>query len=102
MTQTPMAKVRCSGSWNMLRIRESVEGASVAPATPSSARAAISIAALLEKAASTEAKPNARRADQEQPAAADPVAERAHGDQRPGDQEAVDVDDPQELGARSA
>ncbi len=43
----------------MLRIRESVEGASVAPAIPSSARAAISISALVESAASTEAAPNA-------------------------------------------
>ena len=43
----------------MLRIRESVEGARVAPAMPSSARVAISISALVEKAASTEAAPNA-------------------------------------------
>ena len=41
----------------MLRISESVEGASVAPATPSSARVAISIPALVEKAASTDATP---------------------------------------------
>src|SRR5918993_1081700 len=32
-------------------------------------------------------------------APADPVAEGAHGDQRPGGQEPVDVDDPQELAA---
>ena len=38
-------------------------------------------------------------ADQQQPAAADPVAQRPHGDQRPGDQKAVDVDDPQQLRA---
>ena len=43
----------------MLRISDSVDGAMVAPATPSSARVAISIAALVEKAASTEATPNA-------------------------------------------
>src|SRR5262249_19290193 len=35
--------------------------------------------------------------DHEQAAPADAVAERAHGDQHPGDHEAVDVDDPQEL-----
>jgi hypothetical protein len=57
--QTPIAKVRSWGSANMFRIRESVEGASVAPATPSSARAAISISALVESAASTEEAPNA-------------------------------------------
>ena len=43
----------------MLRISESVDGASVAPATPSSARVAISMLALFEKAASTEARPKA-------------------------------------------
>jgi hypothetical protein len=54
-----MAKVRCAGSANMLRIRDRVEGARVAPAMPSTARIAISIAALVENAASTEATPNA-------------------------------------------
>ena len=43
----------------MLRIRDSVDGARVAPATPSSARVAISISALVENAASTEATPKA-------------------------------------------
>ena len=42
----------------MLKISAIVDGASVAPATPSSARAAISIGALEAKAASTEAAPN--------------------------------------------
>jgi hypothetical protein len=42
----------------MLRIKERVDGARVAPATPSSARVAISILALVEKAAMTEATPN--------------------------------------------
>jgi hypothetical protein len=51
----------------------------------------MSISALVEKAA--------RRADQEQAPAADPVAERAHRDQRAGDHESIDVDDPQELRA---
>ena len=36
--QTPMAIERCFGSWNMWKISDSVEGASVAPAMPSSAR----------------------------------------------------------------
>jgi hypothetical protein len=56
---TETATVRCRGSRNMLRISDRVDGATVAPATPSSARAAISIPALVEKAASTEATPNA-------------------------------------------
>ena len=41
----------------MLRISDRVDGARVAPATPSRARAAISISALVENAASTEATP---------------------------------------------
>jgi hypothetical protein len=56
---TPMAKRRCCSSWNMLRIRDIVDGASVAPAMPSNARVAISISALREKAASAEAAPKA-------------------------------------------
>ena len=59
VTQIPIATVRCCSSSNMLRISESVEGASVAPATPSRAREAISISGLDEKAATTEAPPNA-------------------------------------------
>ena len=39
-----------------------------------------------------------RRADQQQPPPADAVAERAHRDEAAGDQEAVDVDDPEQLG----
>jgi hypothetical protein len=37
--------------------------------------------------------------DQQEPAAADPVAERAHRDQRARHHEPVDVDDPQQLRA---
>ena len=43
----------------MLRISESVDGISVAPAMPSSARVAISISAEVENAASTEQAPKA-------------------------------------------
>ena len=59
MTQTETATGRSRGSWNMLRISDSVDGASVAPARPSSARAAISVPALRDEAATTEASPNA-------------------------------------------
>jgi hypothetical protein len=55
----PIATVRCWSSSNMLRISDSVEGASVAPAIPSTAREAISISGLDENAARTEAAPNA-------------------------------------------
>ena len=57
--QTPIATPRWRSSRNMLRIRDSVDGASVAAVMPSRARLAISISALVEKAASTEAAPNA-------------------------------------------
>jgi hypothetical protein len=43
----------------MLRMSDSVDGATVAPARPRSARVAMSISALVENAASTEATPNA-------------------------------------------
>ncbi len=56
--QTPIAILRSPGSANMLKMSAIVEGASVAPATPSRARAAISIGALDAKAASTDAAPN--------------------------------------------
>ncbi len=59
VTQIPIATVRCWSSWNILRISDSVEGASVAPAIPSAAREAISISGLDENAATTEAAPNA-------------------------------------------
>src|SRR5215468_3547336 len=90
--QIPMAVERCRGSGNMMKISDSVEGARVAPAMPSSARAPVSISGLVEKAASTETTPK-------QAAPPDAVAQGAHGDQEPGDHEAVDVGDPQQLGA---
>jgi hypothetical protein len=43
----------------MFRINARVEGARVVPAIPSSPRPAISISALVENAASTDATPNA-------------------------------------------
>ena len=59
VTQTPIANVRCPGSRKMFRISDRVEGASVAAAIPSSARATISIATLVANAASTDASPKA-------------------------------------------
>lgn len=55
----PMATRRSRSSRNMLEISESVEGASVAPAMPSSARVAIKAWAVVDKAAATEAAANA-------------------------------------------
>jgi hypothetical protein len=82
----------------MLRISESVEGASVArgDAEQGAGRDEL-VSALVEKAARTEAMTEGGGADQQELAPAYPVAERAHGDQRARDEEAVDVDDPEEL-----
>ncbi|PKD22293.1 hypothetical protein AO056_04390 [Aeromonas hydrophila] len=57
---TPIANWRWRASWNMLRISAMVDGAMVAPARPSSARAAISSSAVWAMAASAEA--NAKNA----------------------------------------
>ena len=57
--QTPIANVRSAGSRNMLVMSDSVDGDKVAAETPWSARAAISISALVEKAASTDVRPKA-------------------------------------------
>jgi len=55
----PSAVCIWRGSGNMLRISAIVDGPSVAPAIPSSARVAISISALVENAAATDATPKA-------------------------------------------
>ena len=60
----------------------------------------MSISGLVEKAASNEADREARGAAEEELASADAIPERAHGDEQAGHQEAVDVDDPEELRAR--
>ena len=57
--QTAMATPRWWSSWNMLLIRASVDGISVAPAMPSSARVTISISGPVEYAAATDATANA-------------------------------------------
>jgi hypothetical protein len=58
----------------------------------------MSIRALVENAASTDPTPKAA-APISRAAAADPVAQGAHGDQRSRDEEPIDVHDPQQLGA---
>ena len=97
--QNPMAIERCLGSWNMWKISDRVDGARVAPAIPSRARAAIRDSAVGENAAPQRHQPERGRPDHQELAAADAVTQGAHGDQRPGHEEPVDVDDPQQLGA---
>ena len=83
----------------MFRISDSVDGAIVAPAIPSSARVRDQHLGARRERGEHRRDAERRGADQQQAAAADPVAERAHRDQRPGDEEPVDVDDPQQLRA---
>jgi hypothetical protein len=56
---TVIARVRSRSTWNILRSSDRVDGISVAPATPSRARAAIRVSALSENAAITDASPKA-------------------------------------------
>ncbi len=93
-TQMPMANARSCGSRNMLRMSESVDGASVAAGE--TLQCARDDQHLGAGRVGGEDRGDAERrgADEQHLAAPDPVAERAHGDQRAGDHEAVDVDDP--------
>ena len=55
--QTPRATARCRSTWNMDRMRESVDGASMAEPTPMRPRQTISMVGFTDKAAPIEAKP---------------------------------------------
>ena len=57
--QNPTATDRCLGSWNMWKMSDRVEGARVAPAIPSRARATIRDSAVGAKAASSDMPPKA-------------------------------------------
>ena len=57
--QTAIARDRWPGSWNIVKISDRVDGASVAPAIPSSARLRMSISALTANAASSDSTPKA-------------------------------------------
>ncbi|EPD91609.1 hypothetical protein HMPREF1486_04568 [Streptomyces sp. HPH0547] len=57
--QMPTAVALCRSSRNTFRIRERVEGASVAPAIPMRARVAMSVSGPVERAARAEARPDA-------------------------------------------
>jgi hypothetical protein len=57
--QNAIAFDRWAGSWNRFRISASVDGISVAPPMPRTARAAISCSGLCAYAAATDASPNA-------------------------------------------
>ena len=98
--QIATALVRSASAWKRLRISARVDGIRVAPAIPSTARAAMSISADCAYAARRDAALNATAPIEQQPTPADPVAERAHRQEQPGEDEPVDVEDPQLLGRR--
>ena len=96
-TQTPTARPRSSGG-NEVVITDSVVGITAAAPAPMSTRAAISIAGVVDGE-----RPTRRGAEDDQPGdqdalAAVPVAERAGGQQQPGEHDRVRVDDPGQLG----
>ena len=100
--QTLTAIARWRGSWNIEKISESVDGASVAPAMPSRRAAADQHLGRRRERREDRDRAERRGADQQQLAPADPVAERAHRHEEARDHEAVDVDDPEQLGAARA
>ncbi len=55
----PMARLRSRGSEKMFRISPRVDGIRVAPATPSRARATITVSGLVAQAVRTETAPKA-------------------------------------------
>ena len=95
----PTAVERSFGSSNIAKISDSVDGAIVAPATPRSARLAISIVGRCGERGEDRGAAECRGADEQHPPPPDPVAERAHRDEEAGDHEAVDVEDPEQLHA---
>ena len=97
--QIPTAVARCRVSRNRFMIRDNVDGVSVAPAIPRSARAATSIAGPASVRGEDRRDAERGRTGQQEPPASDAVAQRAGGDEQAGDQETVDVHDPQLLGA---
>ena len=97
---TAIARRRWSRLGKMLRSSESVDGISMAPKKPSRARAAISSAALGANAASAETSGESGRADEQHPAPAEAVAERAHRHEQAREHERVRVDDPELLRRR--
>ncbi len=97
--QIPMATPRCLGSWNMVKMSDSVDGASVAPGDPEERAAQDQHLGARGERGEERQDAEGGGADQEQLPPADPVSERAHRDEETGDHEAVDVDDPQQLGA---
>ena len=102
LLQIPRATARCLGTWNIGRISESVDGPSIAAPTPIRPRQTIRLVAFTDSAAPIDASPKTAAPRGSSAPAAEPIGQHTHGQQQTGDQEHVDVGDPQQLGrARS-
>ena len=96
--QMPIAFGRSSAGKTFVRI-DSVVGMISAPPIPIRALVAISMFADSANAEASEAPPKITRPGDECTAAAEAVAEGAHGEEQSGEDERVRVDDPLELAA---
>ena len=95
--QAPSATARRSGltaADRMVRL----SGVRIAPPTPWMARATMSSVEVEDRAAAAEPGGEDRDADDEQPLATEPVAERGAGQQQDRERQRVGVDHPFELG----
>ncbi len=95
--QMPMASARSRRSGKTWRRIDRVAGMIIAPPTPSSARATISTWALSREGRQAGGDAEQRVPEQQDPSAADPVAQRAEQDQQRGADQRVDVDDPEQF-----
>ena len=75
MIQTLIAVVRSRSSWNMLRINERVDGATVAPAIPRRARVGDQHPSAPRERREHRRDTEHRRADEQQSPATDAIAE---------------------------
>ena len=91
--QVPIAAPRSSPLKTTV-IVASAAGVSSAPATPCSARAKISASALHASAHRSRGQPERAEADQEDPLAAEEVAERAADEDQRAERQEIGVDDP--------
>ena len=96
--QMPIAFARSPAGKTLVMI-DSVVGMISAPPMPMSALVTMSMFADSAKAEASDAPPKMASPADECTAAAEAIAKGAHGEQEPGEDEGVGVDDPLELAA---
>ena len=99
--QMAIALARSRAGNTLVRI-DSVDGMTNAAPTPMIARAAISIGRAVGEGAEQRAEPEDDEAGLQRALAAEAVAERGGGEQQAGEDQAVGVDDPLDLGVAGA